>query len=113
MFAGLQYGEEGLKGGGPGGPGGGGPGGANFQFQGDPRKIFEMFFGGGGGGGSGGPHMGGGGGGFGGFGGGFPGKPLLFYHILCHILKDILKRRGKGWYLCRHAAQSSEHLSRC
>lgn len=71
-----QFGEEGLKGGGPGG-GPGGPGGG-FQFHGDPFEMFNMFFGGGGGGGGRQFHFGGGGGGgqqfhFGGGGGGFPG----------------------------------------
>ncbi len=57
------YGEEGLKQGGPGGPGGH-SGGHGYHFHGDPREMFNMFFGGGGG-----PNMrfqfgGGGGGGF-------------------------------------------------
>ncbi|KXZ52890.1 hypothetical protein GPECTOR_8g270 [Gonium pectorale] len=81
-----QFGEEGLKRGGPGGPGGPGGGGFNMNFGGgDPFEMFNMFFGGGGGGGGGmgGGFPGGGGGGGGtrfkinfggpGGGGGFPG----------------------------------------
>ncbi|CAO4365427.1 unnamed protein product [Caenorhabditis nigoni] len=66
-----QFGEEGLKDGGPGGPGGAGGGGMHYEFRGDPMNIFSSFFGGsdpfgpggagmfdlGGGGGAGGPNM--------------------------------------------------------
>ncbi|KAM4604409.1 dnaJ homolog subfamily B member 1b [Polymixia lowei] len=41
-----QFGEEGLKGGGPPGCGGGGPGTFSYTFQGDPHAIFTEFFGG-------------------------------------------------------------------
>ncbi|KAL4236638.1 DnaJ subfamily B member 5 [Mactra antiquata] len=42
-----KYGEEGLKAGGGGGGGGMGsaPGGFHYQYQGDPRETFRMFFG--------------------------------------------------------------------
>eukprot|EP00967_Tisochrysis_lutea_P124040 scaffold207085_cov19-Tisochrysis_lutea.AAC.3 len=49
----LQYGEEGLKGGGPGGPGG-----AHFTHTaGDPFDLFASFFGNMGGGGGGGQRI--------------------------------------------------------
>ena len=74
-----QFGEEGLKQGGPGGGGGfpgGMPGGFTYEFRGDPHDIFTKMFGGGGGfGGFGGfdddfmSGMGGGGMGGGGMGG--------------------------------------------
>lgn len=40
-----KYGEEGLKAGSGGGGGGPAPGGFHYQYQGDPRETFKMFFG--------------------------------------------------------------------
>jgi len=75
-----QFGEEGLKGGmgggsAPGGPGGG-TGGYTYTFQGDPREMFRMFFGGDGVGGDDDPF----GGMLGGmFGGGLGGTSRVFF----------------------------------
>lgn len=40
-----KYGEEGLKNGPSAGPPGGGGGAYHYEFQGDPRETFKMFFG--------------------------------------------------------------------